>query len=814
MSDAPDDQRLDTRFAFLCLRVVLEEMRGSPSPLSAAIGELLLEREIWPHAAGLATQAQLVDVMGVRGATEAALESAAWPVGKDPNALRNLVSLIVLRPISGSSSVENNDETAAVATWGLVEWERLLRHETEKSKIGDLCAASCAAAAVALHESFFSSLRACVRAGIHRQDATATWKGGWDPALYFLPLIQQIGEKLKGGEAKPALVLASRCDDLMAAARCRFAEALSNEWKGYLGLGNGTLILGLPNPVLQAIFGSSAAVVEIITDGSRRDTLARLLCLLEPQRAPVPPLQEDVQFTVYRPQVIVPGRWYPLLAFAHLTERPADAEEGAPDPLAEVARQAEQALGPLVRQYQSLVDDSSQPVPRYGEITFRPDAEGIEFNPPSRSFFWTESVHREEFRLRASHASEGQTARGRLAVFLGSILLAEFTLRIRVNSHHVETVPEQTQLVPERALPYRKIFASYSHQDLWVVQEFERVAASLGDTYLRDWVHLRAGEHWDERLLQMIEDADVFQLFWSSNSMHSPFVRREWQHALSLARPNFVRPTYWEQPLPCAPEAGLPPAELQRLHFHRVPLLGDSSGHDGPAVVVVNARRGGPDVPMDDISGRDASACPVATEPWPEADCKSLSGSAATTTSGKNLLQGFSRAAVILVLVGLVSGLLSFGLRGSLPNGPAANSPVNMPTANTPTASAPARLSIDDLAYESEQNVEWELLRHGLYYLASDSQLRNPPSRPTVQVDFARGRAVKFTLTHPEDAGRATPAEAAEELGVDLTTLKQTRADPLVQSWSGQNVRRVQVERESERDRWRRVVVELAPEPQ
>jgi hypothetical protein len=31
-------------------------------------------------------------------------------------------------------------------------------------------------------------------------------------------------------------------------------------------------------------------------------------------------------------------------------------------------------------------------------------------------------------------------------------------------------------------------------------------------------------------------------------------------------RPNFVRPTYWEQPMPQAP--GLPPKELGAIHFH------------------------------------------------------------------------------------------------------------------------------------------------------------------------------------------------------------------------------------------------------
>ena len=46
------------------------------------------------------------------------------------------------------------------------------------------------------------------------------------------------------------------------------------------------------------------------------------------------------------------------------------------------------------------------------------------------------------------------------------------------------------------------------------------------------------------------------------------YVRAEWEHALSLGRQNFVRPTYWEDPFPRT--SSLPPPELDRLHFTRL----------------------------------------------------------------------------------------------------------------------------------------------------------------------------------------------------------------------------------------------------
>src|SRR5438045_9706858 len=62
----------------------------------------------------------------------------------------------------------------------------------------------------------------------------------------------------------------------------------------------------------------------------------------------------------------------------------------------------------------------------------------------------------------------------------------------------------------------------------------------------------------------------MFQLFWSSNSMRSAEVASEIDYAISLRRPNFILPTYWEEPLPRNPAEGLPPQEIDRLYFYRI----------------------------------------------------------------------------------------------------------------------------------------------------------------------------------------------------------------------------------------------------
>ena len=235
-------------------------------------------------------------------------------------------------------------------------------------------------------------------------------------------------------------------------------------------------------------------------------------------------VDENVQFTVYRPWTIRATLWYPLVAFAHLSERRPDAPDD-PDPIEEVDRQARQTLGEQFAGYAQLTEDFLSSIPREGELTLIPTATGITFNPRSRSFVWTESVHREEFRLQADLGTAGTTVRGRLSVFSGALLVADVGLSFRVVADAIPDAPIDQGV--DHLRPYRKIFASYSHKDVEIAQLFERYASLFGDRYLRDWVDLRAGQSWREELRQMIRDADIFQLLWSSNGMRSDYVRQE-----------------------------------------------------------------------------------------------------------------------------------------------------------------------------------------------------------------------------------------------------------------------------------------------
>lgn len=282
-----------------------------------------------------------------------------------------------------------------------------------------------------------------------------------------------------------------------------------------------------------------------------------------------PPLAEEIQFTVYRPNVLRPGEWKTMLAFMHLAHRRPEAPRSEPSPVEQVQTLARQALGKHASQYDHDRAEANSSVPRESEITLVPFAAGLEFRPERRTFLWIDDVHQEQFTVRARPEADGTIAHGRLSAFLGAILLAEVDISIRVDSGH----PADEGDAPTQASSanlYRRVFASYSRKDAEIVRQFELFVRSLGDVYLRDVHDIKPGMDWRTRLRELIQEADVFQLFWSNNAMRSSHVRAEWEYALSLNRPGFVRPTYWEDPFPESTADGLPPEELRRLHFHRL----------------------------------------------------------------------------------------------------------------------------------------------------------------------------------------------------------------------------------------------------
>jgi hypothetical protein len=287
----------------------------------------------------------------------------------------------------------------------------------------------------------------------------------------------------------------------------------------------------------------------------RRET-ARLLQREAAQRAQQAQQTPDMLKTLvscYYPKEVCVHVWQPLYAYIF-----RDSAAGA------VEANARERLGPLIAEYRRRSEALRQPIATGAAITATPNLEGFRFNPQSLTTELQEDWHRLEFKLRAQTATVGKASNGLLTFTVDGVIIADIPISIYVGERE-----SAAELAVASGTPYHAIFCSYSHRDKRVVQHVESACKTLGIAFLRDVVTLRSGQRWQDELRALIEQADIFQLFWSDNAARSEYVEQEWRHALGLGgtAPGFIRPVYWDEPL------HPPPAELSPFHFAFVPEL-------------------------------------------------------------------------------------------------------------------------------------------------------------------------------------------------------------------------------------------------
>lgn len=125
---------------------------------------------------------------------------------------------------------------------------------------------------------------------------------------------------------------------------------------------------------------------------------------------------------------------------------------------------------------------------------------------------------------------------------------------------------EESEIVPYRDT--ESMYISYSYLDKELVNSFLEVYRSLGLKINTAETSIMKGK-WKEQLKWLIEQSDIFVLFWSTSAMQSAGVAAEYKYALKFVEQkgeHFFRPCYWETPMPPLPE------ELKKFHFHKLRL--------------------------------------------------------------------------------------------------------------------------------------------------------------------------------------------------------------------------------------------------
>ncbi len=265
-----------------------------------------------------------------------------------------------------------------------------------------------------------------------------------------------------------------------------------------------------------------------------------------PGTAIVPDL---VKFSAYYPRETAPQVWQTLAAYVFRQSASGD-----------VIKDVANVLGARASEFRRTDDGSRVTINEGAMVTAVPSLPGFQINPPQITLGFYEPMHRFDFKVRATSAPVDQAVNGKLTFSVEGVIVSELPLSIYVGHSVGEAL---TGAITRPA--YQAIFCSYSHKDTQIVERVEKAYKALGLTYLRDITTLRSGQDWNDELMRLIDQADIFQLFWSDAAAQSQFVRQEWEYALKMKRE--IRPVYWQQPMATVPDA------LNAIHFAFTPEL-------------------------------------------------------------------------------------------------------------------------------------------------------------------------------------------------------------------------------------------------
>jgi len=268
-----------------------------------------------------------------------------------------------------------------------------------------------------------------------------------------------------------------------------------------------------------------------------------------PQQAqPMNLSREHLQFAAFHPRAVPVETWNTLLVYAYI--------ESALQAIRADAYKFKDQLGPDPFKSDAW---ASHPLTRGTQITVVPKFQGVTFNPERIAFTWAKDWHRAIFSFNADKRWAAAVGSGEIIVFAGPLIIASLKISLRFGEQSFQDNRNQEEVSASR---YRKIFTSYSHTDTPVVLAIHKAYEAIGDDSFLDIEDLRSGQNWNAALLKMIDNSDIFQLFWSDNAAQSAYVYQECQYALQHYKyDGFIRPVYWEKPM------RPPPAELSHLHF-------------------------------------------------------------------------------------------------------------------------------------------------------------------------------------------------------------------------------------------------------
>jgi hypothetical protein len=287
---------------------------------------------------------------------------------------------------------------------------------------------------------------------------------------------------------------------------------------------------------------SAAATTELLGEDQQEEREREVSLIFD---VPVPGRSNEVErvdFSVFAPATVAPGRSFVLEIWAYLREK------------------REEVLERAMRQGSLLERGSRGPVqvPLAKELTLLVWLDGFVVRDEQDSFFWFGETTNVPFVVECPEDLQPGDYPGQISILHCGMLLSRLVFSVSVG-----TPVDKPKKLGVKREHIQSAFASYATVDRdEVLRRVQGLTAAGMDVFL-DVLALRAGDQWEERVLEGIRTTDVFYLFWSKAARESTWVEKEWRYALEEKGLDYIHPI----PL-VAPEEAPPPSELAGRHFN------------------------------------------------------------------------------------------------------------------------------------------------------------------------------------------------------------------------------------------------------
>ncbi len=254
-------------------------------------------------------------------------------------------------------------------------------------------------------------------------------------------------------------------------------------------------------------------------------------------------LPQPARITTYQPMTVPPGRWLDLNIYLH--------EPGIDSVVRQDFEARLSARPPIEPKPRAEVAFCVKPG---GAVTIVPYLPGCRTNPTSLTVEWWENFHRFPFRLIAAEGVPGfaRTAiTGTVGVFVGAVLIGEIRINYTIADEEVEPI---TNTISSATDSFDAVYPAFAAEDGEIAARLDAANRQLENPFLSEALAARAAGNAADGFKQ-IENAERFQIFWSSAAIASKNLEEEWRFALGLGRDNFLSAFAWRYPVPDLPAA-------------------------------------------------------------------------------------------------------------------------------------------------------------------------------------------------------------------------------------------------------------------